>query len=144
MEVRSQGLRGSRLNQCPLLSVRTLSSWSLAWNERYGDRAEKEVGGVFPELSRGAGRQGTDKEVEAGGGMLVVSLVVNMEGVVATAGSEVLRVGEEDVPVVVATGVPKGLVPFCLTWGLSLSSAITVSLPTSRNVHSLDTQPGCW
>lgn len=33
-EARSQGLRGSRLNQCPLLSVRTLSSWSLAWNAR--------------------------------------------------------------------------------------------------------------
>lgn len=85
-EARSQGLRGSRLNQCPLLSVRTLSSWSLAWNARCGD----EVGGVFPGLSRGAGRHGTNKEVEAGGGAFVVSLVVTIEGVVATAGSEVL------------------------------------------------------
>lgn len=90
IDVTSQGLRGSRLNQCPLLSVRTLSSWSLAWNERYGDGAGDEVGGVFPGLSRWAGWHGTDKEVEAGGGMFVVSLVVTMEGVVATAGSEVL------------------------------------------------------
>lgn len=55
--------------------------------------------------------------------------------------------GEDDVTVVVAIGVPVGL-PFCLTWGLSLSSEFTVSLPISllmsRNVHSLDTQPGCW
>lgn len=50
-EERSQGLRGSRLNQCPLLSVRTLSSWSLAWNMRCGDGAGEEVGGVFPGLS---------------------------------------------------------------------------------------------
>lgn len=57
--------------------------------------------------------------------------------------------GEDDVTVVVALGVPTGL-PFCLTWGLSFffSSAFTVSLPTSllmsRSVHSWDTQPGCW
>lgn len=89
-EARSQGLRGSRLNQCPLLSVRTLSSWSFAWNARCGDGPGEEVGGVFPGLSRGAGRHGTDKEAEAGGGTFVVSLVVTMEGVVATAGSEVL------------------------------------------------------
>lgn len=89
MEERSQGLRGSRLNQCPLLSVRTLSSWSLAWNERCGDGTGDEVGGVFPGLSRGA-RQGTAKEAEAGGGMFVVSSAVTMEEVVATAASEVL------------------------------------------------------
>ncbi len=52
--------------------------------------------------------------------------------------------GEDDVTVVVAIGVPTGL-PFCLTWGLSLSSAFTVSsLLKSWNVYSLDTQPGCW
>lgn len=88
-EVRSQGLRGSRLNQCPLLSVSTRRSWSLAWNERCGDGAGDEVGGVFPGLSRGA-KQGTAKEAEAWGGMFVVSLVVTMEEVVATATSEVL------------------------------------------------------
>lgn len=86
MEVTSQGLRGRRLNQCPLLSVKTLSSWSLAWNDRYGD----EVGGVFPGLSCGTGRHGTDKEVEARGGMFVVSLMVTMEVFFATAVSEVL------------------------------------------------------
>lgn len=102
---------------------------------------------MFPGLSRGAGRHGTDKEVEAGGGMFVVSLEVTIEGVVAAAGSGVLRMGEDDVTVVVAVGVPTGL-PFCLTWGLSLSSGLTDSLPTSlltsRSVHSLETQPGCW
>lgn len=87
---RSQGLRGSKLNQCPLLSVRTLSNWSLAWNARCGDGAGDEVGGVFPGLSRGAGRHGTDKEVEVGAETFVVSLLVTMEGVAATAGSEVL------------------------------------------------------
>lgn len=100
---------------------------------------------MFPGLSRGAGRHGTDKEVEVGGGTIVVSLVVTMEGAVATAGSEVLCVGEDDVTVVVAIGVPTGL-PFCLTLGLSLPSAFKVSLSksllTSRNVHSLDT--GSW
>lgn len=54
--------------------------------------------------------------------------------------------GEDDVSNVVAL-VPTGL-PFCLTWGLSLHSAFTVSLImsllTSRSVHSLGTQPGCW
>lgn len=84
-EVRSQGLRGSKLNQCPLLSVRTLRSWSLGWNEMYGGGAGDEVGGVVSGDSRGA-----DSEVEAGGGMLVVSLVVTMEGGVATVCSEVL------------------------------------------------------
>lgn len=64
-EERSQGLRGSRLNQCPLLSVSTLSSWSFAWNERCGDGAGDEVGGVFPGLSRAAGRHGAEKEDEA-------------------------------------------------------------------------------
>lgn len=131
-EERSQGLRGSRLNQWPLLSVRTRRSWSLAWKERWGD------GGVFP------GRQGTDREVEAGGGMFVESLVVTMEMVVAAAGSEVLWVGEDDATEAVALGV----LPFCLTWGFSFSSTFTVSLPTSwptsRSVHSLEMQPGCW
>jgi len=146
-DARSQGFRGSRLNQCPLLSVRTLSSWSLAWNERSGDGAGDEVGGVFPGLSRGAGRLGKDKEVEAGGGMFAVSLVVTMEGVVAATGSGVLCMGEDDVPVFEAIGLPMGL-PFCLTWGLSLSSAFTdsllASLPRFRSVHSFETQPGCW
>ena len=45
---------------------------------------------MVPGLSRGAGRQGKDKEVEAGGGIFVVSLVVTMEGVVAAASSRVL------------------------------------------------------
>lgn len=103
---------------------------------------------MFPGLSRGAGRHGTDKEVEVGGGIFALSLVVTMEGVVATAGSEVLLVGEDDVTVVVvAIEVPTGL-PFCLAWGFPLSSAFTVCLPTSlltsQTVHSLDTQPGCW
>lgn len=44
---------------------------------------------MVPGLSHGAGRQGTDKEVDARGGTLV-SLLVTVEGVVATAGSEVL------------------------------------------------------
>lgn len=89
-EERSHGLRGSRLNQCPLLSVRTLRSWSLAWNERCGDR--DEVGGVLPGLSCDAGRQGTNKDVEAEGGMFVVSSVVTMEEVAAAAAaSEVFR-----------------------------------------------------
>lgn len=107
-EERSQGLRGSRLNQCPLLSVSTLSSWSLAWNERCGDKE----GGLFPRLSCGA-RQGTATEAEAGGGMLVVSLLVTMEEVVATATSEVLWVGEDDASMAAALE-PMGL-PFCLT-----------------------------
>lgn len=53
----------------------------------------------------------------------------------------------EDADIVVVTGVPRVL-PFCLTWGLSLSSAFTDSLPmsllTSLRAHSLVTQPGCW
>lgn len=89
-EERSQGVRGSRLNQCPLLSVRTLSSWSLAWNARCGEGAGDAVGGVVPGLSRGTGGHGTDKEVEAGGGTFVVSLVVIIEGVIAAVGSEEL------------------------------------------------------
>lgn len=69
---------------------------------------------MFPGLSRGAGRHMTDKEVEAAAGAFAVSLVVIIEGVFATAGSEVLRVGENDVTVFVAIGVPAGL-PFCFT-----------------------------
>lgn len=116
-EERSQGLRGRRLNQCPLLSVRTLSSWSLAWIVRCGDGAGDEVKGMSPMLSRCVGGQDTDKEVDAGGLAFVVSLFITIDGVDATAGSEVLSRREEDVTV--ATGIPKGL-PFCFTRGLSL------------------------
>lgn len=89
-EERSQGLRGSRLNQCPLLSVRTLSNWSLVWNTRCGDGAGEEVGGVFPGLSCRIGRQGKDKDAEIGGGICVVSLVVTKEGINAAVGSGVV------------------------------------------------------
>lgn len=75
---------------------------------------------------------------------MVESLAVATEGVVAAAGSEELWAGEDE-----ATGaVALGVLPFCLTWGFSFSSTFTVSLPTSwptsRSVHSLEMQPGCW
>lgn len=117
----------------------------MACNESCGDG--EGDGGVFPGLSRGAVKHGTDKEVEAEGGIFAESLVVTMEGVVATVSSEVLLVEEDDVTAAVALGVPTGL-PFCIAWEFSLSSVFTVSLPTSlltsRTVHSVDTQPGCW
>lgn len=45
---------------------------------------------MFPGLSRGVGWHGTDSDDAAEGGMFVESLLVTMEGVVATGGSEVL------------------------------------------------------
>lgn len=72
-EERSQGLRGSRLNQCPLLSVRTRSSWSLGWRESCWDGVGEEAGGEFPGLSRRAGRHRADREVEVGPGTFEVS-----------------------------------------------------------------------
>lgn len=41
---------------------------------------------MFPGLSRGASRPETNKEVDTEGVVFVVSLVVTIEGVVATAG----------------------------------------------------------
>lgn len=96
---------------------------------------------MFSGLWLWPGRQETDKEPGAGGGMFAVSLVVAMEGVVATAGSEVLRVGEDDVTDTLALAAATGL-PFCLTWKLSLFSAVTVSLSLSMSgtEQSLETQ----
>lgn len=92
-------------------------------------------------LSRCVGGQDTDKEVDAGGLAFVVSLFIAIEGVNATAGSEVLCSGEEDVTV--ATEIPMGL-PFCFTCGLSLPSELTVSsLLASCKVCRLETQLGC-
>lgn len=97
--------------------------------------------GVSPTLSRCAGGQETDKEVDAGGLAFVVSIFITTEGADATAGSEVLSSGEEDVTI--ATGIPMGL-PFCFTCGLSLPSELTVSsLLGSWKVRSLETQPDC-
>lgn len=138
MEERSQALRGSRLNQCPLLSVSTLSSWSLAWNGRCGEG--DEVGGVFPGLSRGA-KQGTGKEAEAGGEMVAASLVVTVEEAAAAAGS--LSWGAGDVVRMVTALVPTGL-PFCLTLSLPLTVSLLTSLLASWSVHSFAPQPCCW
>lgn len=96
---------------------------------------------VSPTLSRRVGGQDTDKEVDAGGLAFVASIFITIEGVDATAGSEVLSSGEDDVTV--ATGIPIGL-PFCFTSGLSLPSELTVSsLLASCKACSLETQPDC-
>lgn len=96
---------------------------------------------MSPTLSRCVGGQDTDKEVDAGGLACVVSIFITIEGADATAGSEVLSRGEDDVTV--ATGIPMGL-PFCFTCRLSLPSELTASsLLPSWKVHSLETQPDC-
>lgn len=97
--------------------------------------------GASPTLSRCVGGQDPDKEVDAGGLAFVASVFITIEGADATAGSEILSSGGDDVTV--ATGIPRGL-PFCLTRGLSLPSKGTASsLLASWNVRSLETQPDC-